>query len=300
MGEGPFPHLAQAYRALVAALDTIPNPTDRRVARDALRDALDRTQEMLDGHGHAVIADTFLVDQTLHQGNAFVVLKLRHRDLGTAHALKSLREDRRHEPILRDLLQREARHQLQLAHPAILPIRALLRLPDGRPGILMDYVKGPSLADRLFEETLMEPQAARLAARLCEALAAVHAANLLHLDLSPANIVLPGGKLEDALLADFGLSLAIGECHRDRELTQAQSHHFASPEQAAGAVPLDARADLFALGRVIRACLPPDASGPLAAWADHLATPDRAARFPSIAEARAALDALHFGEPLEI
>lgn len=285
---GMLSRLNDAYRELQSILSEI-DEDDRQLARDALRDAMDRNSSP---HWRMTgfIADTFLVENILHQGSALEVMKLRHRDLGTFHALKTLRNECRDNPTWRAMLLREATSMLAAQHEAILPIRAVFRLPDGRPALLFDYIEGGTLGGRLERGSLAEEDARCLALRMLRALSAVHAQGLLHLDLSPQNILLRGGRLDDALLCDFGLALPAGASHAEAGLASAQTAPFAAPEQVGGA-QLDVRTDLFSLGAVIQRCLQ-DASvqSPLLQWARRLCEPQPENR-PATSDA--ALQMLH-------
>lgn len=292
-----FPKLTQAYRALNAALCEIQPEADRRIARDALRDALDRARDP-DWRHASILADTFAIEETIHDGSAFTVHRLRHRDLGTRHVLKTLRDDRRTEPVLREILLGEAAQMLALSHPAILTARAVLRLADGRPGLLLDHIDGPSLAERLERLPLTVAEVAVLARRLLDAMAAVHAGGILHLDLTPANVLLPDGRLDRAVVGDFGLSLKIGECHARRELQLAASATYASPEQMMATVPLDVRADLFALGRLVEHCLPLAGSDSMRSWAARLCSDNIGDRPANVGEAQMLLTEIPFPESL--
>jgi type VI secretion system protein ImpN len=292
MQEGLYPELTRAYRQLHAALSAIQPEEDRRVARDALRSALDRSQEP-DWHRSEILFDSFALEGVIHAGSAFVLHRLRHRDLGTLHVLKTVVDARQHEPVLRAMLLAEGRHMLGLDHEAILTARAVLRLRDGRPALLLDHVNGVTLVDELAHGRRLPRFAVlALAFRLLDALGAIHDAGLLHLDLVPANLLLSEHQVDKALLCDFGLSLPIGACHRDADCTLAATRAFASPEQLAGYVPLDERADLYALGRVIQACLADYKDESLRGWTGRLTAPDQLARPANTTEARLLLMSL--------
>jgi type VI secretion system protein ImpN len=288
--------VVEAYAAMRGALDALP-PADRRIVREALRDALDRDGPDLRDAAD-LVAGTFRVEAEIHRGAAFRVLALRHRDLGTLHALKTIRPERASDPTLRAMLRREAAHHLRLHHPAVLPARALLRLSCGAPALLLDLVAGPSLAERLERgPPLSSSEWLDAARRILAALAAVHAEGLLHLDLSPSNVLLPGGDPGRALLADFGLSLPAGADGLSRSdcLAEAGTPGFAAPEADDLRRFLDARADLYGLGRTLLAALPDGTGGALRRFALGLAAPDAAAR-PDVLSAAAELARLARGE----
>lgn len=96
----------------------------------------------------------------------------------------------------------EARRLRQVQHPNIVTIHGVDE-HDGRPGLWMDYLQGPNLEQRLAQGALGCWEAAAIGMELCRALAAIHAAGLVHGDVKPANVmrVAGGGR---HILTDFG------------------------------------------------------------------------------------------------
>jgi tetratricopeptide (TPR) repeat protein len=130
-----------------------------------------------------------------------------------------------------------------LAAPALL---ASGTLPEGAPWLALELLQPPTLAERLQEPAGPMPRGemAALAPALLDAVAAVHAAGFVHLDLKPANIFLtaPGVRL-----IDFGLARPLRERQAGGRAF-AGTAEYASPEQCEERPDLDARADLYALG----------------------------------------------------
>ncbi|WP_182084177.1 hypothetical protein [Aureimonas sp. ME7] len=268
-----FAEVAARLADLRGALGAIPEPSDRRIALDAVRDALDRGAEP--AAGAEIVAGGYARECLLHEGPLFEVHLLRQRDAGTLHALKTPCGDRASDPLLRRLILDEAAHQGRVAHPACLAFRALLRLPDGRPALLTDHVEAPTLQAILDQGPLDAEAALALARRLGEALAAVHTAGIVHGDVKPGNVFLPGGKPEAAVLFDFGLARPIGAPWRREDVERAQTPRFAGPgrqEPDALAGPAD---DLWSLGRLLGvACSTP--SFALSALVAALTSPEPA------------------------
>ncbi|WP_053078578.1 protein kinase domain-containing protein [Methylobacterium tarhaniae] len=252
--------------ALVAAIgrdgDGQPRPeAERRIVLDAARAALDR---LGDGDASApppaapdasllpetIIANTYTVRERIGRGGLAEVYRVRHRDLRSDHAAKILRPERARDPVLARLHVSEARALTGLTHPAIPRGRDLLRHGDGRSVIVMDLLHGETLAQVLHASGALAPAAvAALARRLAGALAAVHAAGLVHGDVSPENVMLCGGP-EGATLIDFGVVRRAGEALPDVEFAGKWS--VAAPEQLAGR-PGGPPADLYALGLLLAA-----------------------------------------------
>ncbi|MEV7908188.1 serine/threonine-protein kinase, partial [Streptomyces anulatus] len=98
---------------------------------------------------------------------------------------------------------REARAAASIGHPGIVDIYDVF-LEDGRPWIVMAYIKGRSLLELIGDGGLGEREVARIGIRVLEALDAAHRAGVVHRDVKPANIVIgEGGKV---FLVDFGIA----------------------------------------------------------------------------------------------
>ncbi len=150
-------------------------------------------------------------------------------------------------PAAIERMLREARIGARVNHPAIVPVHAAGRV-DGRAFLALQYVPGRSLRSLLDERggSLPPTEALRIACDAAEALAAVHAAGLVHLDVKPENLLLPdsGG----VRLTDFGIA-------REAPVLPAREDgglyfgtpEYSSPEQCLGG-DLDERSDLYSLG----------------------------------------------------
>jgi eukaryotic-like serine/threonine-protein kinase len=153
--------------------------------------------------------------------------------------------------LLRERFRREARAVAQLDHPAIVRIHDLLETPDG-DWLVLQYVEGVTLAQRLREGPLPPERVATLAGDVLGALEAAHARGLLHRDLKAENVMLtPSGR---AMVLDFGLAkLYVPEPGAPPGETVPATAgvlgtwRAMSPEQANG-LALDPRSDLFSLG----------------------------------------------------
>ncbi|HEY0558310.1 MAG TPA: serine/threonine-protein kinase, partial [Thermoanaerobaculia bacterium] len=172
--------------------------------------------------------------------------------LNRSVAIKRIRHDSVTTPILRQRLLNEAQAVGGLHHPAIVLIYDLLE-DGGDDCIVMEYVEGGSLAERLNDSGPLEPAlAARLAEEIASGLAAAHGARIIHRDLKSENVMItPSGS---AKILDFGLAKPIGTAAGDSTLTAVGcvvgTCRSMSPEQARGA-EVDERSDLFSFGVVL-------------------------------------------------
>ena len=155
---------------------------------------------------------------------------------------------------------REAQSAAALEHPGICAIHEVVADPGGRAYIVMQYLEGETLADRLNRGPLEPREALTLAMHVAEALSAAHRAGIVHRDLKPQNIMLTrDGRPK---LLDFGIAkVAAAGADADEE-TQTSitgpgriigTPGYMSPEQVQQR-PIDGRSDLFSLGAVLFEC----------------------------------------------
>lgn len=147
----------------------------------------------------------------------------------------------------------ESRLLAQLEHPNIVRIydREIIRIPH-KPDIafmVMEYLGGGSLRDKLRPGTSMRPQDAMgLVAVLAEALHYAHEMHILHLDIKPENIIFDNkGR---PVLTDFGIGRAMGGDHQTRQSVAFGTTEYASPEQRNNMM-LGRTADIYSLGVVL-------------------------------------------------
>ncbi|MFC3970966.1 serine/threonine protein kinase [Rhizobium lemnae] len=219
--------------------------------RNLIRDALDRGSTHNSAQSKTdIIANSFTVEDILAYGRETEILAVRHRDLGSQFALKLLRQNARYDPISRELLIQEASVGLRFAHPCILRTHMLLRLEDGRPAILMER-GGPSLYAIATQQALTAQLIFQVAEDVLLALEQLHSAGFAHGDLSPANILRTTDDPASWKLSDFGLCRHVGSGVPHEDTKSAGTPDFQAPEQACSK-PLDCRADLYSLGRVLQ------------------------------------------------
>lgn len=147
-------------------------------------------------------------------------------------------------------IYREAVALARVKHPslpAVLEVGEVAR----RPYLVMELVEGETLADKLEAGALDEAAALAIARQLASVLVAVHDAGLVHRDVKPRNIVMEraSGSLK---LVDFGFAAPMERVGTE---DSAGTAAYAAPEQLSIASRVDARADLYALGRVLFECL---------------------------------------------
>jgi serine/threonine protein kinase len=204
------------------------------------------------------VVDRFVVDAIIGRGGMASVYRVKHARLGTLHALKVLAVPN---TSVQGRLLLEGRVQAQLAHPNVLNVTDILDV-SGAPGLLMEYVRGPSL-DRILDRSLAwDPRGKLLTLALVDQLlpgilagvGAAHALGVVHRDLKPANILLAleGGRIVPKV-ADFGLVKLFGDEQGRLTRTGATmgTPEYMSPEQIRSSREVDTRTDIFALGAVL-------------------------------------------------
>ena len=123
---------------------------------------------------------------------------------------------------------------------------------NGVPYLVMEYVSGRSLQDRLDQNGPLELiQILRIGMQTAAGLAKAHAQGLIHRDIKPANILLENG-VPRVKITDFGLARAVDDASLTQSGVVAGTPQYMAPEQARGE-PVDHRADLFSLGSVLYA-----------------------------------------------
>jgi len=219
------------------------------------------------------------VHDELARGGMGVVYRATDSRSGAQVVLKLLRLD---SPSARRRLAREADAMRRLTHPSVVTLYDAGE-HEGQPYLVLPYVEGASLQDRLDREgPLPVDEVLSIAVQVGEGLQAAHALGLLHRDVKPANVLVDRRLHGQVKLTDFGLVKDTGP---DREASVSLSVHgrflgtpgYWPPEQARGALDeLGPPADVYALGALLYALLsghPPRGGATLAEVLDALERP---------------------------
>ena len=269
--------------------------------------------------GPARFEERYVVGERIGAGGMGEVWAARDRVVGRDVAIKRLRTDAAVDAATRDALIarffREARVQGRLEHPAIVPVHDVGVDGEGRPYLVMKRIAGVTLRDVLVQRRRGDAEALRRWPRrrlladlvtVCRALELAHRRGVVHRDVKPSNVML--GDLGEVYLLDWGVARILDESDdavrasraRDVAVPDAAATEvgawigtpgYMAPEQERGE-PVDARADVYAAGRVLREIVDDgdDAPPELAAACARAVAKDRDERHASIAELADAID----------
>jgi serine/threonine protein kinase len=194
----------------------------------------------------------FEIDGIIGGGAFGTVYRGRQSGLDRPVAIKVPTHEIAADPVMARRFAREARSAARIQHPGVVAIYAVGEIADGRPYLAMQFVEGEPLDKVLADGPLPAPRALRIARLIASALSETHAAEVVHRDLKPTNIMWRRDRNGDdrITIVDFGIAVCKPGNADATRLTSGGligTPHYMSPEQAHGE-QVDARADLYALG----------------------------------------------------
>ncbi|MEO8596092.1 MAG: protein kinase [Candidatus Solibacter sp.] len=219
----------------------------------------------------STVGDYQIVD-ILGAGGMGQVYKVRNVISDRVEAMKVLLPDLVNQPELADRFLREIKVQASLEHPNIAALHTAVRV-DNQLLMLMEFVEGVTLDQRLKEGPLPAAEALDYVMQVLAALEYAHGNGVVHRDIKPANMMLTRGGV--VKLMDFGIARSTA----DHKLTQTGmtvgSLYYMSPEQIQGTSAPDGRSDLYSVGvslyELVTGKRPFDGDSQFAIMAAHLA-----------------------------
>jgi serine/threonine protein kinase/cytochrome c-type biogenesis protein CcmH/NrfG len=198
------------------------------------------------------------IESPLGAGGMGEVYLARDSRLGRTVAIKILPEHLCGTPEAQDRFDREARAISSVSHPNICHLYDV-GAQDGTSYLVMEYLQGETVADRLSHGPLPPEPLVKMALEITEGLDKAHRGGLVHRDLKPANLFITQD--EHVKILDFGLAKSLSALSAESiDGTTAANFTspgltvgtiaYMSPEQARGEA-VDARSDLFSLGMVL-------------------------------------------------
>ncbi|MCP4677889.1 MAG: protein kinase [Deltaproteobacteria bacterium] len=198
------------------------------------------------------------------EGGMGVVYEAEHVLLKRKCAVKVLHPSEAEDESMITRFKIEARSAANIRHPNIVEVMDFGLTPDNRPFFVMEFLVGESLADKLDREVrISENQAVVITEQILNGLAVAHRTGVIHRDLKPDNIFLVRNeeRKEVVTILDFGISKFVGNRPSIAPPTATSGHQnltqvgvvlgtpgYMAPETLFGAMEVDSRADLFAVG----------------------------------------------------
>jgi eukaryotic-like serine/threonine-protein kinase len=207
----------------------------------------------------------------LGEGGMGRIFEVRHTALDRPFAMKILRPELAQDTELAARFILEAKATASVKHPNVVQITDFGRLPDGVPFFVMELLVGHTLGEVLKAAGPLPPaRAVRILRKVAGALAAAHAAGVVHRDLKPDNVFLVAASRDvtapddpdrtralamlssaaDVRVVDFGAAKIVGSNRLTRAGVVFGTPHYMSPEQASGQ-SVDPRADVYSLGVIL-------------------------------------------------
>lgn len=207
-----------------------------------------------DQHGRKTIAGRYEIDLDARLGGGGLAIVYPGQDLRTRRpvALKTLRLEYRNDPETRARFRREARLLAFLAHPNVIRVFDFVE-DHGASWVVLERTTGGSLHDLIVARGhLPVPTVARILDQAAAALGHLHARGLVHLDVTPRNLLLTGdGQIK---LIDFGLAQPAGIPRQTISGRAPGDAAFVAPEQVNGE-PVTVTTDVYALGCLVSTLL---------------------------------------------
>jgi serine/threonine-protein kinase len=210
-----------------------------------------------------LVAGKYRLTQLIGRGGMGSVWEGTHTTLGTHVAVKFIEAEYVNSVEARNRFENEARAAAKLRSKHVVEVYDHGVTDDGRPFIVMEYLRGEPLDKRLERVGRIPPKdTARLTLQVCRALSKAHAGGIVHRDLKPENVFLVWDDEDGADVAkvvDFGIAKftdgGLGSSSATRTGSVLGTPYYMSPEQARGLRSVDHRSDLWSVGVIAYRCL---------------------------------------------
>jgi len=208
------------------------------------------------------VVGNYRVVRKLSEGGMGAVYEAVHSQLGKRAVLKALRPEFAHRSEFVQRLFDEARAVNLIEHPGLVDVFDCGQLPDATAYILMEFLRGEPLGQRLKRGPIDLGTTVRIGRQIASALAATHEKGIIHRDLKPDNIMIIADPEtvagERTKILDFGIAKVRADL-ADSEDTRHQTQTgtlmgtplYMSPEQCRGAGHVDERTDVYSLGVIL-------------------------------------------------
>jgi serine/threonine-protein kinase len=201
-----------------------------------------------------ILNDRYAVIDLLNEGGMAKIYLGKHTVLGREVAIKVLKAGCAEDQDAIQRFMNEGRAAGTLGHPNIVECTDIGTTSNGKPYLVLELLVGHTLTDELMQRgPLAIGRAARIALRIADALAAAHAAGIVHRDLKSDNVFLAHkhGTSDFVKVLDFGISKFNYDSAGTQKGIMLGTPDFMAPEQVLDAGAVDARADIYALGVIL-------------------------------------------------
>lgn len=204
-----------------------------------------------------ILAEKYRVERVLGQGGMGVVVLAEHIELRERVAIKFLLDTPADNAELAERFLREARAAVSIKSEHVVRVIDVGRLPTGAPYMVMEYLEGEDLSQRLLGGRVPIEDAVDYVIQSCEAMNVAHRSGIVHRDLKPANLFLTHRPDGSALIKvlDFGISKVKSTDAAQLSLTHTQammgSPLYMSPEQMRSSKDVSPAADIWSLGVIL-------------------------------------------------
>ncbi|MFB0552886.1 MAG: protein kinase, partial [Phycisphaerae bacterium] len=196
----------------------------------------------------------FEIREMIGRGGMGVVYLAHDTKLDRSVAIKSIPPKMAGDSTTRTRFHREAKLLASLNHPNIAVIHEIIEQDEGAGYLVLEYVPGQTLAQRIAHKPLKLEEALSIGQQIAEAVSAAHKKGVIHRDLKPGNIKLtPDSRVK---VLDFGLAKAPVSEGKKIDITATEPGHiigtpaYMSPEQARGN-PVDHRSDIWSFACIL-------------------------------------------------
>lgn len=207
-----------------------------------------------------LLGGKYRLEGEIGRGAMGTVWSAKHEGLEQRVAVKIISQEHAGSEELRRRFDTEARAAAKLRSRFVVGVYDNGFTPSGLPYIVMEYLEGECLEDRIARQGCISvAETARIARHVARALSRAHGRGIVHRDLKPANIFITRSEDEEdgddwtAKVLDFGIAKMddFGDRSTTKTGTVLGTPLFMSPEQVRGASSVDSRADLYSFGMVV-------------------------------------------------
>jgi eukaryotic-like serine/threonine-protein kinase len=205
-----------------------------------------------------IVAEKYRIVRLLGKGGMGEVYEGENTRIRRRVAIKTLLSNVSSKPDVVQRFEREAQAAGRIGSEHIVEVLDLGDLSDGSRFMVMEFLDGTTLSDRIISRgRILSREAARVVSELLDGLNAAHQAGIIHRDLKPANVFLVStkqGRPDFVKILDFGVS-KFSVLNDEMSMTSTGAvvgtPYYMSPEQAKGAKFIDARSDLYSVGVIL-------------------------------------------------